>query len=378
MSAGASPRPGAVHVVVPAGVDDPAHPSGGNRYDRRVCDALASLGWSVVEHAAPGGWPGPTGDERARLAATLAAIPAGTPVLLDGLIASAAPSELAAEASRLSLVALVHMPLGTGSSDREPGDRALAAGARRAEAAALGACAAVVATSEWTRRGLLDRHPLRPAAVHVAPPGADAAPPAAATAAGAELLCVAVVAPHKGHDLLVAALGGLADLDWRCTCVGALDRDPAFVGALRRRAADAGVGDRIRFVGPRTGTDLDAAYATADLLVHASRSESYGMVLTEALARGVPVVASAVGGVQEAIGHDRSGDPGGGDPAPELPGVLVPAGDADALRVALRDWLTDPGLRRRWRAAAARRRATLTDWTVTADRIARVLAGVPA
>ena len=48
-----------VHVIVPEGIDDPARPSGGNTYDRRVCRGLAALGWAVHEHAVPGAWPRP-------------------------------------------------------------------------------------------------------------------------------------------------------------------------------------------------------------------------------------------------------------------------------------------------------------------------------
>ena len=48
-----------VHVVVPGGIDDPARPSGGNVYDRRICNGLAALGWDVTEHAVDGGWPWP-------------------------------------------------------------------------------------------------------------------------------------------------------------------------------------------------------------------------------------------------------------------------------------------------------------------------------
>ena len=94
-------------------------------------------------------------------------------------------------------------------------------------------------------------------------------------------------------------------------CVGSLDRDPAFVDGLRRRALDGGLGDRVRFAGPRTGADLDRSYAAADLLVLASRAETYGMVVTEALARGLPVVAAEVGGLPEALGHGADGDPAG-------------------------------------------------------------------
>src|SRR6185437_4201557 len=136
------------------------------------------------------------------------------------------------------------------------------------------------------------------------------------------------------------ALATAADLPWRCACVGSLDRDPAFADGVRRRARDGGLGERVRFAGPRTGPELDRAYAAADLLVLASHAETYGMVLTEALARGVPVVAADVGGVSEALGEG---------------GLLVPPGDPAALAAALRRWLTGAELRERLRRAARER-----------------------
>src|SRR5829696_5502726 len=93
-----------VHVIVPEGVDDPARPSGGNTYDRRVCDGLAALGWAVREHAVPGGWPEPGDAGHAALARALRPIPDGAVVLVDGLIASTAPEALVPEAGRLRQV----------------------------------------------------------------------------------------------------------------------------------------------------------------------------------------------------------------------------------------------------------------------------------
>jgi hypothetical protein len=100
----------AVHVVVPDGIDDPARPSGGNLYDRRVCDELATLGWSVNEHAVGMSWPRPGAASLAALGDALGGIPDGSVVLLDGLIASTAPEVLVPEARRLQLAVLVHMP----------------------------------------------------------------------------------------------------------------------------------------------------------------------------------------------------------------------------------------------------------------------------
>ncbi|MFC4147395.1 glycosyltransferase family 4 protein [Micromonospora mangrovi] len=333
-----------LHVVLPGDVDDPATPSGGNRYDRRVCDGLRAAGWDVREHPVPGGWPAPGHGDRAALAALLDALPDAALVLLDGLVASAVPEVLAPRAGRLRPVVLVHLPLET-----------------EAEARALAAVAGVVTTSEWTRRRLLERYPLPADRVRVAAPGTDPAPRAAGSATGTSLLCVAALTPHKGHDVLATALAELAALPWTCDLVGALTRDPAYVDRLRRQLADAGLAARVRLRGPRTGAALDAAYAGADLLVLPSRGETYGMVVTEALARGVPVLGTDAGGLPEALGHAPDG---------RRPGLLVPPGDPTALAGALRRWLTEPDLRSRLRAAARARRDTLTDWAVTTTRLA--------
>jgi glycosyltransferase involved in cell wall biosynthesis len=337
----------AVHVVVPHGIHDPARPTGGNAYDGRICRGLAARGWKVHEHAVPGSWPWPDPAEARAVAAELAGIADGAVVLIDGLIASTLPAVVLPEANRLRVVVLVHMPLG---DDRER--------------AVLSAATAVVTTSAWTRERLLEGYGLRPDVVHVAAPGVDAASLAPGTSAGGELLCVAAVMPHKGHDVLLAALASIAEQRWRCVCVGPLDRDPVFVDRLRRRIDADGITDRVSFTGPLTGDALDRAYAGADALVLASHAETYGMVVTEALARGLPVVATEVGGLPEALGHAADG---------RRPGLLVPPDDPQALTTALTGWLGDAELRQRLRHAARQRRTTLSGWPATTDRIARVL-----
>jgi glycosyltransferase involved in cell wall biosynthesis len=347
----------AVHVVVPDGVDDPARPSGGNTYDRRVCQGLAAIGSPVQVHAAAGSWPQPDAAAYAALADGVCRIPDGAVVLLDGLVASTAPHVLVPEAGRLRLVALVHMPLGHGTADAE---------IRRREGAFLSAAAAVVTTSGWARQALVELYSLPPDRVHVAEPGVDAAELAPGTSTAGALLCVAAVTPGKGHDVLLDALATMTDLHWDCQCVGSLDRDPAFAGSLRRRLSERGLGSRVSFPGPRTDEELHRSYAGADLLVLASRGETYGMVVTEALARGLPVVAADVGGVPEALGRGSDGT---------RPGRLVPPGDPVALGAALRAWLGDRDLRRAWRRAARERRASLPRWSATTSIVAGVLQG---
>jgi glycosyltransferase involved in cell wall biosynthesis len=331
----------ALHFVVPEGIDDPARPSGGNLYDRRVCRELAALGWTVHEHPVRGA---------AGLARTVRGIPDGALVLLDGLIASPAPEVLVPEGRRLRQVVLMHMPLGH-ADERE----------------VLMKAAAVITTSEWSRRRLGELYALPADRVHVAEPGVDAAGLASGTAEGNALLCVGSVTPEKGHDVLLSALKTATDMSWRCACVGSLDRSPAFADRVRRRAWEGRLLDRVGFLGPRTGPELDRAYAVADLLVLPSRAETYGMVVTEALARGLPVLATDVGGVIGALGQGEDGT---------LPGLLVPPRDPAALGAALRAWLEDAELRDRLRRAARERRATLRPWAATASAIAVVLAAV--
>jgi glycosyltransferase involved in cell wall biosynthesis len=344
-----------VHAVLPDGIDDPARPSGGNVYDRRICTELAALGWTVGEHAVAGFWDRPNATAFAALAGAVHGIPDGAVVLLDGLIASTAPEVLVPEARRLRLVVLVHMPLG----DRPPDDDA-----RMREGSVLSAAAAVVTTSAWARRRLLELYALPADRVHVAQPAVDLAELASGTATGGALLCVAAVTFDKGHDVLVDALTRISDLSWSCVCVGRLDRDPEFVDAVRRGSAGGGLGDRVQFPGPRSGAELDRSYAAADVMVLASRAETYGMVVIEALARGLPVIAADVGGLTEALGHGADGI---------RPGLLIAPDDVGALAAALRSWLGDAQLRARLRRAAAERRESLPNWSSTASVLAAVL-----
>jgi glycosyltransferase involved in cell wall biosynthesis len=177
-------------------------------------------------------------------------------------------------------------------------------------------------------------------------------------------LSVAAVIPDKGHDVLLEGLATMTDLSWHCVCVGSLDRDPPFVNVLRRHALQRGLAERVSFRGTATGVNLDRAYDAADVLVMASRAETYGMVVTEALAHGLPVITTDVGGVTEALGHGTDG---------VRPGLLIPPDDPTALAGALRSWLGKAELRARLRGAARERRRSLREWSTTTSTIGCVL-----
>ena len=325
-----------LHLLVPERIDDPRRPSGGNVYDRRLAAGLAGRGWPVREHRVGEAGPGEV----------LAGLPDGVLVLVDGVVAATSP-DLVAASGRLRIAVLLHMP---GSGPYEP--------------AVLGAVHAVVTTSEWARRWVLDTVGVPAEQVHVAVPGVDAGVTATGSAGGTRLLTVGPIVPAKGYDDLLVALAGLRDLDWHSRWVGAPDLAPSYADTLRERARQLGVDDRIELTGPLSPDDLDAVRAASDLVVAPSRRESWGMALAEGLARGLPAVATDVGGPPEALGTADDDS---------LPGALVPLGDPVALAGAVRTWLTDGDLRERWRRAAAERAARLGTWAETAERVAGVL-----
>ena len=131
----------------------------------------------------------------------------------------------------------------------------------------------------------------------------------------------------------------------------------------------AGLDSRIRFAGAHTAEQLADDYAVADVLVHPTRAETYGMVVTEALAHGLPVIASAVGGLPRTLGRASDG---------HRPGMLVRPDDPAALAAALRCWLASPDMRERLRWRALERRESLTDWRQTSSLVSSVLSRAAA
>ncbi|WP_204140059.1 glycosyltransferase family 4 protein [Halomicronema sp. CCY15110] len=156
-----------------------------------------------------------------------------------------------------------------------------------------------------------------------------------------ELLTVARLFPVKGLDVYLQALAQLSHLPLRVRLVGSGSIE--YQHSLQTLATDLGLADRVEFTGAIAPAHIAAAYATADLFVLPSRHEPFGIVLIEAMAVGLPIVATAVDGIPYVVEAGKSA-------------WLVPPGDATALAIAVQTLVTSPAPRQAL-AAAGRIRA---------------------
>ena len=344
-----------LHVIVPGSIEQR---TGGYIYDARMVEGLRRRGWEVIVHGLSGRFPSGDAEAGTRLSEALHRIRDGARVVLDGLAMGALPDIVRAQSERLRLIALVHHRLADETGlERTEQERLL-----MLEREALIAAAGVIVTSSYTSARVQELG-VGAESIRVVVPGVDLAPPADGPAGDdpPRLLCVASVTPRKGQDVLVRALAGMVATPWTCVCAGSLTRSPRYAAEVQERVREAGLSDRITFRGECDDDSIDALYATSSVFVLPSHYEGYGMVLTEAMARGLPVVSTTGGAIPGTVPDDA--------------GILVPAGDETALASALRSLLVDPtnepggaAIRRRALGDAGRRHvSTLPDWDGAVD-----------
>jgi glycosyltransferase involved in cell wall biosynthesis len=336
-----------------------AQRSGGYEYDRRMAAGLRARGRDVDVRELDASFPRPTTAALDEAARVLAAIPDGTTVIVDGLAFGAMSAEAEREASRLRLVALVHLPLAAEIGiDGEEAIRFEAS-----ERRALTAAGRVIVTGNAAALAL-QRYGVGRETIAVVEPGTDRAPLAAGSRVGSQdplhLVSVAAITPGKGHEILLRALGSIQERHWRLTCAGSVERHPPTTARLREMLRAGGLDDRVSLAGELDATALASLYDTADLFVLATLHETYGMVVAEALARGLPVIGTATGAIPDLVGADA--------------GLVVAPGDPHALARALSRVMADADLRERLAAGARRVRDRLPTWDDAVDGMAAALA----
>jgi glycosyltransferase involved in cell wall biosynthesis len=339
-------------LIVPGSIETR---TGGYEYDRRMAAALGARGWTVDIRELEDGFPLPSPAALEHAERVLAAIPDGATVLVDSLALGVMPEQAEREASRLRIVALVHLPLAA-----EPGiRREFALLFEATERRALAAATLVVVTGRSTVAEL-ERYGVDRERIVVVEPGTVPAPIARGSDGGPfQMLSVAALTPGKGHDTLFRALASIPNRRWRLTCAGTLERHPPTVERMRALLREQGLDHQVWLGGELSEGLVADSYNRADLFVHPSLHETYGMVVAEALARGLPVVATNTGAIPDLIGNGA--------------GLLVRPGDVDALAVAIRQVMEDRELRDELAAGARRMREQLPTWDQAAEKMAAAL-----
>lgn len=344
-----------VAFAVPGSLDTP---TGGYAYDRHVIEELRNLGWRVEVVNLGDRFPRPDAQTQEAARKRVAELPAGMPVIVDGLAFGVLP-EVAAEASRrCALIALVHHPLALESGLMENEAERF----RQSEGRALAHARRVIVTSPATAQVLTSHYGVPPDHIAVAEPGTDPAPRAKGSGSAiVHLLAVGSLVPRKGYDVLLDALSALVDLPWRLTIAGER-RDEDTARRIEAQIASLRLGDRVSLAGAVSTARLAELYDQADLFVLASRYEGYGMAFAEAIARGVPVIGTTAGAIPGTVAEGA--------------GILVPPDDVAALTQVLRRLVGDKEVRARLADGAWAAAARLPSWRAAAEIVARTIEAV--
>lgn len=231
-------------------------------------------------------------------------------------------------------IPVIHTPHGWPVAGRLPGPQAVMF--ELAERIASRWARAVVCVCEEERRVALEKGFARPGQAQVIYNGVRDVPHALRAVPAScpvRIVSVARFEAPKDHATLLRALARLGALDWELELVGDGPLEPA----MRALAKKLGIAGRVRFLGYQP--DAAPVLARAQLFVLASRSEAFPRSVLEAMRAGLPVVASRVGGLAEAVDNEKNG-------------VLVPRDDIGGLSAALGGLIADVHRRQRLGAAA--------------------------
>ena len=326
--------------------------TGGFIYEATVLRVLNEIGCKTEHLKLPGRFPDPTQDDMAVALNALRAVPGKRPIILDGLVFGSIDPEGLAQVSA-PIIAMIHHPLGLETG--LPTERAEFL--LKNEAAALRHAAHIVVPSPETARVLVNQLAAKPDLITVAPPGFDRPVVCKQPKRPPLILSVGLLARRKGHDTLLGALETIRDLEWQAVIVGKEHDDNTAI-ELYCQAKALGLTERVTFTGELDRAPLNDLFNSATLFALATRYEGYGMVLSEAMMFGLPIVSCDVGAVPETVGDA---------------GILLPPEDALAFGATLRLLLKDQGTRARLGRLSDLKSQSLPTWRETAGTFACVI-----
>ncbi|MBN1455823.1 MAG: glycosyltransferase family 4 protein [Methanomicrobia archaeon] len=229
----------------------------------------------------------------------------------------------------------------------------------------------IIANSHYTRAEL-EAVGIPGSIITVSHPGYDlpfsnttwaSAPRPARDRIALKLLTVANITPLKGLDMLIEALARLSDPALTLDIVGDEHRDLRYSQRLKASVARYGLETRVRFHGQQPPDKLARFYADADILVLPSHCEAFGIVVAEAMAFGLPIVATRCGGIPELVTDGENG-------------FLVPPNDVSSLAEAIQKLAADPARRARCGRSSDEKTRNLNTWDECGKQIFTVLTAI--
>lgn len=296
--------------------------TGGWIYNRHLVRWLAENAGGVSELSVPACFPAPDAATLTRIDTLFERIEPGALLVMDHIYGCMLLPILRDRPFRL--VSIYHHSL----TEERAGEGGDTAGLAPVEAAVLQLSHAVIVTSTESRDYLRSHYAIAEEKIITAPPGNAPARQSLPHQTGDwHFLSVGAVIPRKHHEFMIDALAGLQAKSWSLTIVGNTHRYPDHVAALARRIAGAGLSDRIAFTGELTAGALDKLWCGTHLYLASSLYEGYGMAISEALCRGIPVISTPSGAVASWAG-----------PA----ALLVFSNDPAEMAASIETLVTDP------------------------------------
>lgn len=344
-----------IHFMAPGEIETL---SGGQVYNSHILAGLEALGYNITMHYLGDDFPFPDELTIAKCKAIFKILPQGEPVIIDSLALGSLLPVLMEFYGKNPYIALLHLPFAF-NEDIHPNQRDILA---QQEKSVLAVTSAIVATSTYTSKIIANWLKLSPP-VYIIPPGVEVNkrkfywPPYPK-----RFICVSNYMPNKGQYILIKALTSLKHLNWQLYCFGHKNINPRYVDSLNSVVEKYSLHDKVFINEALTGNKLEEAYLDSDICVLPSYFETYGMVLTEALAHGIPVIASSGGGIRDTV--------------PISMGLFFKPGDISELQSVIRTILADSWLYQRLCAETATYFKQANTWQQSVKKFEEVIKSV--
>lgn len=274
-------------------------PSGEFIYNKKIIDGLRGRNYKVFVHNLPADFPFPSANSIAQLEDIVKSIPSDDLLLIPGVIVGSSPAIVEGYAKNHKFIAYVHVPVSL-SNGLSIYQKEIVLASEKTGFSKVQYCI----TSNESGKNALEERGVASINIYLAPAGTDPYPQKTNySKLPASLLCISNYTRKNGLIHLIKALSALKNKDWQLTCYGIKDYEPGYFDEIKALIKKNGLTDRIVLNNSLAHDKISEVYLASDLVVMPSDYESFGMTVSEALAHGIPVFASAAGLINRDIPH---------------------------------------------------------------------------